>query len=564
MTTSDRSWGFWLCSASWLAMGGVIASSGDLALAQITPDATLGAESSVVTPNAGGVDVISGGATRGVNLFHSFDAFSVPTGGVAYFNNGLDIQNIISRVTGGSISNIDGLIRANGTANVFLLNPNGIIFGPNAQLNIGGSFLGSTASSLNFADGRQFSATAHSTTPLLTVSVPIGLQYGGTAGSILNQSQAINSSGELVVGLRVQPGKTLALVGGDVAIKGGNLTAEGGRIELGSVAGTGLVSLTPMNKGWALGYEGVQNFQDIQLSQQAVVDASGERGGDIQLSGRRIALTDTSSIDANNLGSQNGGKISIQASELIAQNGSQVTASTLGAGQGGDLSVTAEDSVELSGTSVDGQISSGLFTQTQGIGAAGDLKIATRQLLVQDGAQVTASTLGAGQGGDLSVTAEDSVELIGSGSGLFAQASPGSNGASGDLTITTNQLTVRDGALVAASSVGLGEAGTIQLTAGSIQMENLGAITATTASGNGGNITLQAQDLLLLPRNSNIDAKAGTAGAGENGGNISIITETVPIPEPSPTLGILAFTAFSAAKVLKRKQKKHKCRANIS
>lgn len=145
------------------------------AIAQVIPDPTLPVNSDTTTE--GNTSIITGGTVAGGNLFHSFEQFSVPTGNVAYFNNALDIQNIISRVTGISASNIDGKLQANGGANLFLLNPRGIIFGRNAVLDIGGSFVASTASSLNFADGK-FSATPSQTTPLLSVNVPIGLQFG--------------------------------------------------------------------------------------------------------------------------------------------------------------------------------------------------------------------------------------------------------------------------------------------------------------------------------------------------------------------------------------------------
>jgi filamentous haemagglutinin family N-terminal domain len=217
----------------WFKVSSVLIAlfSSDLCAAQVVGDTTLPTEErSQVTGNPN--FQIDGGARRDGNLFHSFQSFSVPTGGSAFFNNAVDVQNIFSRVTGGSISNIDGVIRANGTANLFLLNPNGILFGARARLNIGGSFVASTANSINFADNFQYSATNPQTTPLLTVRVPVGLQMGTNPGSIVVQGNGYDLSiqvpifspiirGASSTGLRVSPGKTLALVGGDVDIVGG-------------------------------------------------------------------------------------------------------------------------------------------------------------------------------------------------------------------------------------------------------------------------------------------------------------------------------------------------------
>jgi filamentous hemagglutinin family protein len=163
------------------------------AIAQITPDQTLGAESSRIRHNAtirgGPADVIEGGATRNTNLFHSFQDFNVQEGQRVYFADPTGITNIFSRVTGSNPSNILGALGVDGAANLFLLNPNGILFGANASLDIEGSFFASTASGFTFADGNTFSATTPQALPVLTVSVPLGVQYGANStGAIASQS----------------------------------------------------------------------------------------------------------------------------------------------------------------------------------------------------------------------------------------------------------------------------------------------------------------------------------------------------------------------------------------
>jgi filamentous hemagglutinin family protein len=540
-----------------LGICSVIALSANAAIAEIIADDTLPTNSLV--QRQGNTTIIEGGTAKGNNLFHSFQEFSlINNGSIAEFKYIGDTQNIISRVTGKSVSEINGILKVNGTANLFVINPNGIVFGPNASLQIGGSFVASTASSLNFADGSKFSATDIQTKSHLTVNVPIGLQFGAITAPIQNQSQASNSNGT-TVGLQVQPGKTLALVGGDITLSGGNLTAPSGRIELGSVGANSLVSLKPINQGWLLGYEGVQNFQNIQLIPRtdkgfeipSQVDANNRdgTGGNIKVQGNSVELSGFGvRLRTQTTGANDGGNLTINAKKLTVRDGAAVSTATRGTGNAGKLTVNASESVEVIGSvlSPDGNLlfSSSLFSATAVAGKAGDIVINTKRLLIQDRGQITTESsavfrngqfiAGTGTGGDLTLNASEYLEVRGKGSGLFA--STNTSGDAGKLTINTGKLIVRDQAEVTVSSlfnqdyiypdnrVNLGKAGELNVTAHSILLDNQGKLISETQSGRGGNITLEVRDLLLMRRNSQISTNAGIAQAGGDGGNITINT----------------------------------------
>ncbi len=520
-----------------LASGLLSAWLGTVPLAaQVIPDATLPlGERSQVTgkPHV----QIDGGARRGGNLFHSFSQFSIPTGGSASFNNAAAVQNIFSRVTGGASSTIDGLIRANGAANLFLLNPNGILFGPNASLNLGGSFVASTANSVVFADQFQYSATQPQTTPLLTVSAPVGLQMGANLGRLEVQGKGYDLSvpvpilsplvrGSKTAGLRVPVGQTLAFIGGDIVIAGGTLTAEQGHIELGS-ARDGQVSL---DDGFVFSYPGVQNFGDIRLSQQALADASGS--GLIQVQGNQVSLTDGSLILIQNQGTQAGGRIKVNAAQ----------------------------SLELSGTSSDGRFSGGLTSQTMGLGRGAELAVSTRQLAVRDGAGIATNSFSPARTGNITVQAAEAVLLMGSSfinpaflSSITTIAF--SSGFGGTVTVATGRLIALDGGSVSSPNYGTGTGGSVVVHAteavelrGKSPFFSPSTVASTALSaGDAGVVTINTARLVV----QNGGTVSSSVLATGNGGSVTInTTESVAISGIGP--GALSSFVGSAAPLVPR------------
>ncbi|AFY45257.1 S-layer family protein [Nostoc sp. PCC 7107] len=481
--------------------------------AQVIPDHTLNTS---VLQNGNNFTITDGNRV-GNNLFHSFSQFSVPSNGSASFNNAVDIQNIFSRVTGGSVSNIDGLIQANGSANLFLLNPSGIIFGQNASLNIGGSFVGTTANSIKFADGTEFSAVNATTNPLLTMSVPVGLQMGTNSGNIQLQGKGHQLTGGTFTPvirdntqstLEVNSGQAIALIGQNVTLSGGVLTAENGRIELGAVK-AGTVNINDSSSEFQLDYANIESFGDIQLVNQSLVDASGLTSRGIQLQGNNISLKDGSAALIQTVGSQAPNSIRVRATGSLDLAGDVRTAPDVGI--------------------VTGVISSRLMTETLGKGKGADINVSAGDLLLNDGGILLARTYGFDSGGNINVNIARDIQ-INRVTPLNPIATSGiatptfGSGQSGNINITASNLTITDGGLILSNNFGKGDSGNVNVNISrTIEIKGIYPITLAPANisstvfgkGNGGSVNLKTSRL-IVENNASVSTASLNSGAGGN------------------------------------------------
>ncbi|MFZ1029753.1 MAG: filamentous hemagglutinin N-terminal domain-containing protein, partial [Limnoraphis robusta] len=484
--------------------------------AQIVPDNTLGSENSVVTPNVNirGInsDRIDGGAVRGSNLFHSFQEFNIREGRGAYFSNPDNIINILTRVTGGNISEILGTLGVLGNANLFLINPAGIVFGPNARLDVGGSFFATTADGILFENGFEFAASNPQAPPLLTINMPLGLNIRENPGAIVNRARQ-NNNFLTTSGLSVPSEQTIALIGGEIRFESGVVASPGSRLELGGLSEPGIVEFNPDG---SFTFPANTQRADVLLTDGAVARVEGNPGGNITINARnleisgesqvtngvaevsslpslvgednldaepsqagdiRINATESIRLTGGNNGIRNivfpnalgnAGNIDIQTNLLSVSNGAQISTSTFGNGDGGNLTVTAND-VEL----VDGS-ALGASVEPEATGNGGTLTVNTQNLSVRDGAFISTGTFGNGDGGNLTVTATD-LELVGGGSALAASVVQGATGNGGTLTLDTQRLSIRDGAFISTDTFGNGDGGNLTVTANDVELVGSGS-----------------------------------------------------------------------------------------
>ncbi|MUG92412.1 filamentous hemagglutinin N-terminal domain-containing protein [Scytonema sp. UIC 10036] len=558
---------------------------------QVIPDNTLGSESSIVNTN---VDVkgslgdrIDGGATRGTSLFHSFEKFNVDPNGRIYFNPQSGIQNIFSRVTGTNQSNIQGTLGVlSSNANLFFINPNGIVFGLNARLDVGGSFFASTAESLLF-DGFEFSATnPQALPPTLNINIPIGLRFRDNPSSIevrgsgqnLGQKNGAEASfkntdlnnvppGQTDLALlQVPAGKTLAFVGGNVTLDGGVLQAPGGQVQLGGLAKQGTVEL---KDNTLIFPEGVQRA-DVTLTNQAGINVmvnDNRSGGSITINGQNIristgslltagiakdlqtdnatagdirlnaiesvSVTDNSKIDNRTYGQGNAGNVIINAGENVLFNRSRAASpadSTDAIGNSGDIRITTKTLTLTNNTN--------FYTASVAQGNAGNIILnASNRIQIDSGSQVNSSAAGnspvKGKGGNIEITTTPGVFSLTNGSQLFADTN--GKGNAGNVIINANEVNLvgPDSFIfnrVLANAEGKG--GEIRINTNSFVAKNGATLFAAIfGKGDGANVIIDAKERVTFDGSVGFNAifSPVQGGAEGNGGAIRINTKLLEL-----------------------------------
>ena len=526
-------------------VSGLIAAVGitGTGAAQVATDGTMGPRLQL-----GGPDFQIGaglGSRAGGNLFHSFERFSLGTGESATFSGPGEIRNVISRVTGGARSDIDGALRSTiPGADFFFVNPAGVMFGPNASLDVQGSFHVSTADELRFSDGAVFSATNPAASSL-TVAAPEAFGFLGAAPSAISVDRST---------LEVPAGEALSIIGGDITIDGSNsgdqgiLRAEAGTIQLSAAGARGGARLSS-------GEVSTDQRADITVSGRSLIDASGGGGGTVRIRAGSFVVDEQSSIFADNSGATDSrGGVDVAADEVRVLEGSMLTADTFGSGAGGKVAVTAKQiKLDTAGSfrsdtygageggsvvvnaeqlefSSEGFIQS--VAQPSSTGNAGKISIVADHIVFVNEGRIFNGTDGRGDGGEIVVQADT---IIADGTvdhvadfhtGMSASANAGSSGRGGAVVVTAQEIRLINGGQITSGTNGQGMGGSLTIEADLISLDEgfIGASTGGPVSAaDAGSVTIRAGRLEFVNDGRIFN---GTDGAGD-GGDITVTAGTI-------------------------------------
>lgn len=473
--------------------------------AQIKPDASMPGENSIVRTDTL-VDEITGGATRGGTLFHSFKEFNVNKGRSANFENPANINLILTRVTGGKLSNIDGILKVSGNADLFFMNPSGIVFGPNAALDLNGSFLATTGSSLVFEDGKKFSATNPQSAPPLKINVPVGIQFGNTAKRITIRTPATFDLDlfEYTSKLQIQPGNTLSLLGGDLSFQNGAIYAPNGNIELGSVDAESFIDLNPISKGWSLEYFNVESFKDINISNGYIYNSNFDRqiGNSIRINAKNLSLQKNAVIKTSSYSNGAGEKISINTEDslnissggkIISWLGNFLLDENYGISMDKDYSVNSDieiktDSLSISDSGIIFTTSDSfsILENTINFDKGGNITINSNNLTLKNGGQILTDTgNNYANAGNINIQVSNNISISGrykyidsdfndktyNHSGVFS-TSYWYIGKTGSLSLNAKDIDITDGAGIGVISEGNGPTGFLNIKGENLTLDN--------------------------------------------------------------------------------------------
>ncbi len=480
--------------------------------AEIITDGSMGQVTSLSGPDITIPESL--GTFSGQNLFHSFQRFNIAENQSATFTGSDAIANVISRVTGGESSTIDGkLISKVGNADFFFINPSGVIFGPHASINVPAAFHVSTADVLHFSDGTVLNCTAPDTSTL-TQAAPEAFGFLGA------QQASIELNGSV---LEFSPENRVSISAEDISISPvgtaeAKITSENGDIHLSAVGDSAMtVDINPSQID-SLPEDDPAGLSE--RSQELNAENKITANGTISIHGGRIDASGNTNGDTNGDTSKYGrGNVAIQAGNLTMNNGKIV------ANNPGDKSNESQILLLINGA-LEMENSSYISKNSWGDGHAGAIEIIAKEITID------------GQGDD---------------TGIFCQANDDeSSGDAGNVTLmVSGDLTLMDGGRISTDSYAHGDAGTIAITAHDVTLDGKGTYTGITsdsgtadAISNGGSVTLHVAGDLQIDDSAEISATSWSQG---DAGRVTISAENITIDGNGISTGIFAQSSDSSS-----------------